>query len=149
MSQRTKIEHHYLDWHLDTYFEKYKLGHRNASKLFLEENGYASHEEWLKEWTAARSSEFFCLGSKDETAGNQSCVATVASDGNIALRLRLPNAFVKEDKYLLLQDLVFDYGHKQILQALSAKQACHIATAYGGATAMYAFGAEPGESTNS
>src|SRR3990167_7151071 len=41
-----------------------KLFHAQFS---LEENGYASHEEWLVDWQSARNSEFFCLGSKDET----------------------------------------------------------------------------------
>ena len=43
-------------------------------------NGYGSHEEWLSEWRAARSDEFFVLGSRDETAGCQLCVATVADE---------------------------------------------------------------------
>ena len=42
----------------------------------LAENGYASHEEWLSHWREARSDEFFVLGSRDETAGCQLCVAT-------------------------------------------------------------------------
>ena len=32
----------------------------------LEQNGYASHAEWLREWQDARSNEFFVLGSRDE-----------------------------------------------------------------------------------
>ena len=47
----------------------------------LEQNGYASHEEWLQDWQDARSDEFFVLGSRDETAGCQLCVATVADGG--------------------------------------------------------------------
>ena len=43
----------------------------------LEANGYASHEEWLRDWRDARSGEFFVLGSRDETAGCQLCVAAV------------------------------------------------------------------------
>ena len=41
----------------------------------LEVNGYGSHEDWLRDWHDARSSEFFVLGSRDETAGCQLCVA--------------------------------------------------------------------------
>ena len=66
------------------------------SQFYPEQNGYASHEEWLSEWQAARNSQFFVLGSKDETAGCQECVATVADDGSITLPLRLPNAFPGE-----------------------------------------------------
>ena len=47
----------------------------------LEANGYGSHEEWLSDWRDARSDEFFVLGSHDETAGCQLCVANVAEDG--------------------------------------------------------------------
>ena len=48
----------------------------------LEQNGYHSHEEWLQDWQDARSNEFFVLGSRDETAGCQLCVATVADGGS-------------------------------------------------------------------
>ena len=56
----------------------------------LTANGYASHEEWLRDWQTARSDEFFVLGSRDETAGCQLCVARVADDGSLTLRLRGP-----------------------------------------------------------
>ena len=54
----------------------------------LEANGYASLDEWREDWRAARTDEFFVLGSKDETSGCQLCVATVQDDGRITLRLR-------------------------------------------------------------
>ena len=52
-----------------------------SKKLFraqfdLEANGFASHDAWRDEWRASRSSQFMVLGSKDETAGCQGCVAT-------------------------------------------------------------------------
>ena len=50
---------------------------------------YASHEEWLADWRGARSGEFFVLGSRDETGGCQLCVAAIADDGSLALRLRI------------------------------------------------------------
>ena len=53
-------------------------------------NGYSDHGEWLRDWQTARSDEFFVLGSRDETAGCQLCVATVDDDGSLTLRLRLP-----------------------------------------------------------
>ncbi|HYA31787.1 MAG TPA: hypothetical protein VED67_03435 [Thermodesulfovibrionales bacterium] len=45
-----------------------------SKKLFraqfhLKENGYDSHEQWLSNWQAARNSQYFVLGSKDEAAG--------------------------------------------------------------------------------
>ena len=35
----------------------------------LEQNGYASHEEWLQDWQDARSDEFFVLGSRGRDGG--------------------------------------------------------------------------------
>jgi IS605 OrfB family transposase len=92
-----------------------------SKKLFraqfhLEENGYASHEEWLSDWQAARNSQFFVLGSKDETAGCQGCVAKVGVDGSISLRLRLPNAL--PGKYTVISGLWFAHGHDAMVAAI-------------------------------
>ena len=87
----------------------------------LEANGYASREEWLKDWRGARSDEFFVLGSRDETAGCQLCVATVADDGTLTLRLRLPDCLANQHgKYLFIQGVRFAYGHEQVLAALGS-----------------------------
>ena len=51
----------------------------------LEDNDYASHAEWLSDWRDARSNEFFVLGSRDETAGCQLCVASIADDGTLTV----------------------------------------------------------------
>ena len=53
----------------------------------LEANGYASHEEWLRDWRDARNGEFFVLGSRDETGGCQLWVAAIADDGTLNLSL--------------------------------------------------------------
>jgi len=90
------------------------------SQFYPEQKGYASHEEWLSDRQVARNSQFFVLGSKDESAGSQGCVATVAEDGNIALRLRLPNAFPR--KYILITGLWFAHGHNAICRNLSDKE---------------------------
>ena len=85
----------------------------------MEANGYGSHEEWLSEWRAARSDEFFVLGSRDETAGCQLCVASVNDDGRLTLRLRLPDCLVGQyGKYLVIEGVRFAYGHGQVLAAL-------------------------------
>ena len=87
----------------------------------LETNGYASHEEWLRDWRDARSDEFFVLGSRDETAGCQLCVATVADDGTLTLRLRMPDCLAgQHDKYLVIEGVWFAYGHEQVLAALQS-----------------------------
>ena len=87
----------------------------------LEANGYASHQEWLRDWREARSNEFFVLGSRDETAGCQLCVATVADDGTLTLRLRMPDYLTNQyGKYLTIEGVRFAYGHEQVLAALQS-----------------------------
>ena len=87
----------------------------------LDANGYASHQEWLSDWQEARSDEFFVLGSRDETAGCQLCVATVADDGTLTLRLRLPDCLADQHgKYLTIRGVHFNHGHEQVLAALGS-----------------------------
>ena len=87
----------------------------------LEANGYGSHEEWLREWLAARSDEFFVLGSRDETGGCQLCVATVSDDGSLTLRLRMPDCLAEQHgKYVVIEGVRFAYGHEQVLAALES-----------------------------
>ena len=87
----------------------------------LAENGYASHEEWLRDWRDARRDEFFVLGSRDETAGCQLCVATVADDGTLILRLRLPDCLAgQHGKYITIEGVSFAYGQEQVLAALQS-----------------------------
>ena len=87
----------------------------------LEANGYGSHEEWLADWRDARSGEFFVLGSRDETGGCQLCVAAIADDGSLTLRLRMPDCLAREHgKYVVIEGVKFAYGHGQVLAALQA-----------------------------
>ena len=87
----------------------------------LHANGYGSHEEWLSDWRDSRSDEFFVMGSRDETAGCQLCVATVAEDGSLNLRVRMPDALAEQHgKYLLIENVRFAYGHDQVLAALQS-----------------------------
>ena len=62
----------------------------------LKANGYTSHEEWLADWEDARKGEFFVLGSRDETGGCQLCVAAIADDGSLTLRLRMPDCLAEQ-----------------------------------------------------
>ena len=83
-----------------------------SRKLFrrqfnLETNGYRSHEDWLGDWKAKRASQFLCLGSHDETSGNQ----TLTHMPTGRLRLRVPPAL--KDKWGRRAELsppVFPYG---------------------------------------
>ena len=67
------------------------------------------------------SDEFFVLGSRDETAGCQLCVAAVADDGTLTLQLRLPDCLAgQHGKHLTIQGVRFAYGHEQVLAALQS-----------------------------
>ena len=87
----------------------------------LKANGYASHHAWLDDWRAARSDEFFVLGSRDETAGCQLCVAFVNDDGTLTLRLRMPDSLAGlHGKYLVVPNVRFASGHDVVLAALGS-----------------------------
>ena len=73
------------------------------------------------DWQDARRDEFFVLGSRDETAGCQLCVATVADDGTLTLRLRMPDCLAgQHGKYVTIVGVRFAYGHEQVLAALDS-----------------------------
>jgi IS605 OrfB family transposase len=98
-----------------------------SKKLFraqfdLETNGYAEHAQWKADWADARANQFFVLGSQDETAGNQSCQATVEDDGALNLQLRLPDALQAHGKHLSISGVRFAYGHDKIHAALASSQ---------------------------
>ena len=87
----------------------------------LEKSGFESHREWLHEWRKKRNSTFFLMGSKDETAGNQSCVGKIENNGCLSFKLRLPNSF--DQKHLIIENVAFKYGQEEILKALRENQA--------------------------
>lgn len=61
------------------------------------------------------------MGSRDENAGCQICVATVTGDGSLTLRLRIPDYLAGQyGKYLIIKGVSFAYGHDQILAALQS-----------------------------
>ena len=58
------------------------------------------------------------LGSKDETAGCQLCVVTVADDGSLTLRFRMPDCLAQEHgKYITIENVRFAYGQENVLVA--------------------------------
>lgn len=95
-----------------------------SRKLFhaqfnLQENQFDSHDAWHEMWQKTRKSEIFILGSKDENAGNQSCTATLAQDGSITLRIRMPDQCIAQfGKYQLIPNIHFAYGHEAIQAAI-------------------------------
>jgi IS605 OrfB family transposase len=95
------------------------------AQFHLEKNGFASIEEWKNEWVAKRNSEFFLLGSKDETSGNQTCTARIQEDGQLGFRLRLPDALgEKYGKYLEMKNVSFAYGQEAIVASLLNTEGC-------------------------
>ncbi len=105
----------------------------------LTANGYSSHHEWLQDWQSKRSSSFYLLGSKDETAGNQTCSATLQEDGSISLRLRLPDALSNDSKYLTLKNVRFSYGHEAIVHAVHRNLAKKLSENSSGVAISYRF----------
>lgn len=90
------------------------------AQFHLEKNGYSSHAEWKKDWEEHRNNEFFVLGSKDESGGNQTCTARIQKNGKFCLRLRLPTILDEQyGKYIEFNDVSFTYGHEKIAFALN------------------------------
>ena len=86
----------------------------------LKENGYSSHEEWLKDWRNSRSSQFTLVGSKDEKLGNQNC--QLLEDGT--LKIRVPRSLESNyGKYYCIVNVFFPYGQKDVEYALNNEQA--------------------------
>jgi len=81
----------------------------------LRENNYLSHEQWLKDYKQVRSSTFMFLGSKDETAGNQT--STLSDNG--VLRVRVPDCLIdKYGRYISISGVKYPYGQDIIDKAL-------------------------------
>ena len=92
-----------------------------TKKLFLaqyhlEENGYSSHEEWLTDWRAARTSNFMMVGSKTYAHGNQLCRLTF--DGQ--LTITTPPCLLKQfDPHIKCDGIKFKYGQTFVDIALT------------------------------
>lgn len=84
-------------------------------QFHLKENDYHDHAAWLRDFRRARSSQFLCLGSQDEIAGNQTC--TRMPDGS--LRLRVPPALASEyGRHVSIQGVLFRYGQDEVDAAI-------------------------------
>ena len=93
-------------------------GNLFRKQFTLKDNGYASHADWLADWQGARSSRFYCLSSKDESFGNQTCQLLPKG-----LQLRLPNALAGEFGTHITVPMVFPHGQEMLNNALLAGQA--------------------------
>ncbi|CAF0701680.1 hypothetical protein [Candidatus Methylacidithermus pantelleriae] len=94
----------------------------SRKEFSLQENGYADHTNRNKHCQTERSSQFYVLGSKDETAGNHCCQAVVTPEAADRLPLRLPYRLGSPSQYLVLEGLRFACRYEAILQALSASR---------------------------
>ena len=88
-------------------------------QFHLDDNGYNSHQEWKQDWINSRSRQFSLVGSKDEAAGNQSCIANIETDSSISLKLRLPNALHGDAKFITIPGIGLNYGLRDIMAAIN------------------------------
>jgi IS605 OrfB family transposase len=87
------------------------------AQFHLADNGYADHAAWLADWRRTRTSQFLCLGSHDETTGNQTCTA---QPGGV-LRLRVPPALADRfGTYVFIHGIRFPYGQAAVETAVAA-----------------------------
>jgi IS605 OrfB family transposase len=96
-----------------------KLFHK---QFHLLENDYESHAEWYADFSFRRNSQFFIVGSHDETCGNQSAQFDPLK-GELKLRLSNSLAVRFGQKHVVIRDIHFKYGEAEILRHLAAKQA--------------------------
>jgi IS605 OrfB family transposase len=123
------LEHRHESLRADRQSGKVRLCF-GSRKLFraqfdLPANGYDDHSSWLADWRQARASEFMVIGSKDETAGNQSCqlrASAIGNSGTFSIKLRLPNLLCSAGKTLDIP-LALPHGESNILEALTLNQA--------------------------
>ena len=94
------------------------------AQFHLKESGFSSFEEWKAAWRKARSHQFFFVGSKGETGGNQTCTVSVIGPGTrkgkvrFSARIRLPDSMVGgEGKYVHVA-FELGYGAAQVCASL-------------------------------
>ena len=95
-----------------------------SKKLFkaqynLKANGYASHEEWLKDWRDSRTTTILFEGSKRFNNGNLACRLTEAGELTITVPPCLQEQF---GTHVKTSGIKFRYGQHYINYALTPKQ---------------------------
>ena len=62
-----------------------------------------------------------CWGAGMRPGACQLCVAAIADDGTLNLRLRMPDCLAEQHgKYLVIEGVRFAYGHERVMAALEA-----------------------------
>jgi IS605 OrfB family transposase len=82
----------------------------------LEENDYASHEEWLADWIAARSNQIFYEGASNFTGGNQ--LVRYDAEAQTLLITVSPCLKHKYGETVMLAGINFKYGSELIKAAI-------------------------------
>jgi len=82
----------------------------------LEQNGYASHEEWLKDWRAERSNRSFFIGSKNYQGGNQ-LVRYDVEKRTLTITVT-PSLREKYGNSVTLHGITFSYGEEWLKAAI-------------------------------
>ena len=82
-------------------------------------NGYRSHDAWKANWDAKRAGQFLCIGSHEETSGNQTLTWSPTGE----MRLRVPPALeAKYGHWLTFPAPDFRYGGDRLAEAVAADQ---------------------------
>lgn len=88
-------------------------------RALLHANDAVGLQAWRRKWELSRGRKILLVGSSDESAGCQSCVATLVDEGAISLRLRLPDPLCAEGKYLHISDVSLpEYAREAVMDAL-------------------------------
>jgi IS605 OrfB family transposase len=99
----------------------------------LNANGFDDHADWLREWQAARSAQFFVEGAARSQAGNRFVRLTTRDGGGFYLELRLPETlgYLAEHetepkghivRSIFFRGLHFEHGGAEIREALATKK---------------------------
>jgi hypothetical protein len=99
----------------------------------LEANGFDDRTDWLRQWHAARSAQFFIEGDAKKLAGNRHVRLVARDDGTFGLELRLPETLGlwaehetmpsgRTVRLIYFRDLRFSHGHTEIREALDAQK---------------------------
>lgn len=88
-------------------------------QFHLEENGYESLDEWIKDWREVRSRQFSVLGSSTETGGCQLCVLQRQEDGRYSVKLSMLTSLEEEyGKHITLTNIEIPHKSEMLLQAV-------------------------------
>ena len=82
----------------------------------LEENGYASNEEWLEDWRESRSNRSFFIGSKNYHGGNQ-LVRYDAEKHTLTITVT-PSLREKYGSTVTLYHIIFSHGEEWLKAAI-------------------------------